>query len=71
MTIYILVNYKAKDVVNEDDREDLFTNDSMIVTNSIKQLWDIKPNITQDGIVALQEQKIQNDNCKVQLDLDH
>ena len=43
----------------------------LIVTNSIKQLWDIKPNITQDGIVALQEQKIQNDNCKVQLDLDH
>ena len=71
MTIYILVNFKAKDAVNEDDREDLFTNDSMIVTNSIKQLWDIKPNITQDGIVALQEQKIQNDNRKVQLDLDH
>ena len=71
MTIYILVNFKAKDAVNEDDRVDLFTNDSMIVTNSIKQLWDIKPNITQDGIVALQEQKIQNDNCKVQLDLDH
>ena len=71
MTIYILVNFKAKDAVNEDDIEDLFTNDSMIVTNSIKQLWDIKPNITQDGIVALQEQKIQNDNCKVQLDLDH
>lgn len=71
MTIYILANFKAKDAVNEDDRVDLFTNDSMIVTNSIKQLWDIKPNITQDGIVALQEQKIQNDNCKVQLDLDH
>ena len=29
MTIYILVNYKAKDAVNEDDREDLFTNDSI------------------------------------------
>ena len=38
MTIYILVNFKAKDAVNEDDIEDLFTNDSMIVTNSIKQL---------------------------------
>ena len=37
MTIYILVNFKAKDAVNEDDRVDLFTNDSMIVTNSIKQ----------------------------------
>ena len=29
MTIYIIVNYKAKDAVNEDDREDLFTNDSI------------------------------------------
>ena len=43
----------------------------LIVANSIKQLWYIKPNIAKDGVIALQEQKNQNDNCKVQLDLDH
>lgn len=28
MTIYILINFKAKDAVNEDSRKDIFTNDS-------------------------------------------